>query len=86
MLMRVTGSTGSRQRVPQKEVASIPIILPPPDIAEQLISQFNDFQSRTTANTEQSATLADIRDTLLPKLISGEIRIPDAERAVEEAV
>ena len=28
-------------------------------------------------------TLAALRDTLLPKLISGELRVPDAERLVE---
>jgi type I restriction enzyme S subunit len=32
----------------------------------------------------QSASLSDIRDALLPKLISGEIRIPDAEKMLEE--
>jgi type I restriction enzyme S subunit len=31
------------------------------------------------ANVEASRTLADLRDTLLPKLISGELRITDAE-------
>jgi type I restriction enzyme S subunit len=33
----------------------------------------------------QSRTLAALRDTLLPKLISGELRIPDAEGLVKEA-
>jgi len=32
------------------------------------------------------ATLAALRDTLLPKLISGELRIADAERIVGRAV
>jgi type I restriction enzyme S subunit len=32
----------------------------------------------------ESRTLAALRDTLLPKLISGELRIPDAERIVGE--
>jgi type I restriction enzyme S subunit len=36
-------------------------------------------------NHEQIATLAALRDTLLPKLLSGEIRIPEAEQTVEEA-
>lgn len=36
-------------------------------------------------NTEQIAHLSQIRDTLLPKLISGELRVPDAEKFVEEA-
>ena len=35
------------------------------------------------ANGVQSRTLAGIRDALLPKLLSGEIRVKDAERFVE---
>ena len=34
----------------------------------------------------QTGTLAALRDTLLPKLLSGEIRVPEAEQAVFEAV
>jgi type I restriction enzyme S subunit len=33
-----------------------------------------------------TSTLAALRDTLLPKLISGELRIKDAERFVERAL
>ena len=40
------------------------------------------FERSLSANI-QSRTLARLRDTLLPKLISGEIRLRDAERAVE---
>lgn len=32
------------------------------------------------SNAQQSRSLAQLRDTLLPKLISGELRVPDAER------
>lgn len=35
------------------------------------------------ANEEESRALADIRDTLLPKLLSGEIRVKDAEKLME---
>ena len=35
---------------------------------------------------QESRTLAALRDTLLPKLISGELRVPDAERIVRRAV
>ena len=35
--------------------------------------------------TTESSTLAALRDTLLPKLISGELRVPDAERFVAAA-
>jgi len=32
---------------------------------------------------QEAATLAILRDTLLPKLLSGEMRVPDAEKALE---
>ncbi|HCG0468653.1 TPA: restriction endonuclease subunit S, partial [Pseudomonas aeruginosa] len=38
------------------------------------------------ANDRQINLLAEIRDTLLPKLISGEIRLPEAESIVRSAV
>ena len=50
---------------------------------ENLISPY--FQRISIAQKE-SKTLTELRDTLLPKLMSGEIRVKDAERAVEAAV
>ena len=38
------------------------------------------------SNLYQSRTLANLRDTLLPKLISGDLRIPDAAALAEEAL
>lgn len=35
-------------------------------------------------NERESRTLAQLRDTLLPKLISGELRVPDAEAFLKE--
>ncbi|WP_269609278.1 restriction endonuclease subunit S [Prochlorococcus marinus] len=35
-------------------------------------------------NSDQSISLSSVRNTLLPKLISGELRIPDAEKMLEE--
>lgn len=40
---------------------------------------------RIGAKSEESRTLAQTRDLLLPKLMSGEIRLGDAERIVEDA-
>ena len=40
---------------------------------------------RSLGSALQSRTLAALRDTLLPRLISGELRIRDAERAVAAA-
>jgi type I restriction enzyme S subunit len=56
--------------------------------SEDLISAFSGVVSalmdRCFATKQETFTLAKTRDTLLPKLISGEIRIPDAERMLEE--
>ena len=38
------------------------------------------------SNQTECATLAELRDTLLPKLMSGEIRVSDAEKFVEAAL
>ena len=40
---------------------------------------------RINVLTDENQALADLRDTLLPKLMSGELRIPDAEKFLEEA-
>jgi type I restriction enzyme S subunit len=42
--------------------------------------------SLARANEDQSRTLAELRDLLLPKLLSGELRIREAEKAVEAAL
>ncbi|MCO6457899.1 MAG: restriction endonuclease subunit S [Pirellulaceae bacterium] len=43
------------------------------------------FESYFT-KTLESQTLSSVRDTLLPKLLSGELRIPEAERELESAL
>lgn len=41
---------------------------------------------RLKSNEQQAQTLANLRDTLLPRLISGQLRLPEAQDLVEEAV
>ena len=52
-----------------------------------LLSRFDDFAnplfSKIGENEEESRTLAQTRDLLLPKLMSGAIRLRDVERTVE---
>jgi type I restriction enzyme S subunit len=57
--------------------------MPSQEIRPGLIERFDDFAgpiwSRIHANMAENRMLADLRDTLLPKLLSGEIRLKDAE-------
>jgi len=63
--------------------------LPVPWSSENLRLQFNGmvkpFREKMMANSDESQTLAATRDLLLPKLMSGEIRIKDAEKIAGEA-
>jgi type I restriction enzyme S subunit len=86
ILERVTGSTGSRQRAQPQQIAEIDVI----DCGETLRTMYVAvskpmFQSIRN-NLIQSRELTKLRDTLLPKLISGELRIPDAEKLAEAAL
>jgi len=83
---RVTGTTGSRQRVRPGDIANMMIALPPRDLIEGISGVIEPLHNRRLLNLRESATLAVLRDTLLPKLISGEIRVPEAEEILEEAL
>jgi type I restriction enzyme S subunit len=82
-IQQMTGSSG-RQRVPADSLGKY--ILPAPEIDSSLFQDFGKLVSplfdRIKAAMEQSRTLAALRDALLPKLVSGELRVPDAERIV----
>jgi type I restriction enzyme S subunit len=58
------------------------------DPDERLVKSFSAYGSclfdQILANVHESRTLAETRDMLLPKLMSGAIRVRDAERAVAE--
>ncbi len=62
-------------RLVLKDIKKIPILIPP----EKLIIQFNQIINnpliQIIENEKQSRTLAALRDALLPKLMSGEIRV-----------
>jgi len=81
---RVTGSTGSRQRVKPKEIAELPILTAPPIIRGTFSSFADSLFLRKAKNKRAEDALAKLRDTLLPKLLSGQLRIPDAEKFVAE--
>jgi type I restriction enzyme, S subunit len=62
------------------------IVLAPPRILKAFEKIVAPLFSRILNATLQAHTLGTLRDTLLPKLISGELRVKQAERVVEEAI
>ena len=55
------------------------VVIPPRQLLDKMTSTISPLLEQLIANRIQSRTLAQLRDTLLPKLLSGEIRIPEAE-------
>lgn len=75
-IANMSGSSG-RQRVQTNAFDHLPIAVPPN--SETLAEEAGLFQAtfrRTQALWQESRTLAVLRDALLPRLISGQIRVP----------
>ncbi len=60
-------------------------LFPPRQLQRAFDQQVQSVVARSSQAQEQSRTLAALRDTLLPKLISGELRVRDAESFVAGA-
>jgi len=59
-------------------------VLPSPSLLMKFDAVSRALDERVHACSQQSRTLAALRDTLLPKLISGALRVKDAERFLRE--
>ena len=61
----------------------LPFVVPSPEVLNAFERVASPLDDRIESNERQSSTLAALRDTLLPRLISGELRVPDAKRFME---
>lgn len=76
---------GSAQPNASAQILSdISLVLPPKDILDIFYRTINPMDQLKVRNEKESLYISKIRDTLLPKLISGEIRIRDAEKFLKE--
>ena len=81
-IQNMTGTSG-RQRVPAAALSKFSLPVPSKPIAESFGKFVKPLTICTSEAELESRTLAALRDTLLPKLISGEIRLRDAAAQVE---
>ncbi len=72
--------------ISQGDARSQKIIVPANGEAISFEKIVGDFYEKISANEQENQTLAKLRDTLLPKLMSGEISLRDAEHEVEAAL
>lgn len=66
-------------------VKDFTVTMPSAELARTFSDVTNPIYHRITLLHKESDCLSSLRDTLLPKLISGELRIPDTEKFLEEA-
>jgi type I restriction enzyme S subunit len=69
--------------VSKSNFRSLPILVPPAQICSTFTQVVRPLHERVVTNLKESETLAVLRESLLPKLISGEIRVKQAEQQVE---
>jgi len=79
------GSTGQTE-LSRGKLASLPLVVPTEPVLRTFDSATLSLRMRMSANAQQALTLAGVRDTLLPRLISGQLRLPDAIVEAEEAL
>ncbi|MGI8437419.1 MAG: restriction endonuclease subunit S [Chthoniobacterales bacterium] len=79
---RATGTTFAE--ISKQNFRPIPVVLPPKELMAAFTTKVAPLYAQITANLHQSRTLATLRDTLLPKLLSGKLSISKAS-AMETA-
>jgi type I restriction enzyme S subunit len=81
------GSTSSiATAVNSKIIKAMPILNPDAEPLSLFSQTTAEWFNSIASHSQQLETLTKLRDTLLPKLISGELRISDAEQLTEEAL
>ncbi len=79
-------SNGAKMpRIGWRDIAAYPSMIPSAPVAAEYTRVIDPMLQRMKANVFQVQTLATLRDTLLPRLISGQLRLPQAEAMAEEA-
>lgn len=75
--------TTVQSSIKRKDLETIDLLSPPIELQKAFDSYVMPMVEKL--NGDQNIHLARLRDTLLPKLLSGELRISDAEKLIKEA-
>ncbi len=81
---RANGSTF--MEISKKAFRPIPALVPTADVLDAFANIAEPLFERLIENERQAQTLTQLRDTLLPRLISGQLRLPEAESLLEKAL
>ncbi|ELL7396004.1 restriction endonuclease subunit S [Escherichia coli] len=82
IISRASGTTFAE--ISKKNFKPIPLVKPPLELVKNYTKQVSAIYSLIENTMRENNSLTELRDTLLPKLLSGEITLPEAEQAVSE--
>ena len=85
MTQLVTGTSNSHQRIKPDSVLSLKHVVPQEHIVKKFDEVVSALLERMKATRQQIQTLTALRDTLLPRLISGQLSLSEAQGIVEPA-
>lgn len=86
MQQLVTGTSNSHQRVKSEQLLDIKNIIPGSEALLSFVELARPIFEKIYENKQQAQILVQLRDTLLPRLISGQLRLPEAESLLENAL
>ncbi len=84
-VQNMTGTSG-RQRVPATALSLFPFPVPPRAVTDGFRSLVRPLMTRISKADRESRVLAALRDSILPKLVSGELRVNVDDRPPGETV
>jgi type I restriction enzyme S subunit len=70
----------------KQQLAGLPVLVPSELVTSKFIANIEPIIDRMIVAAQQASNVSDLRDTLLPRLISGKLRLPEAEAAIESAL
>lgn len=81
-----SGTSNSHQRVRPNDLLEKVVVVPPTSIRKGFADIAGPIFALAATNHVESATLAEMRDYLLPKLLSGAVRVNEPKRFADEVV
>ncbi|MFJ9636566.1 restriction endonuclease subunit S [Streptomyces sp. NPDC101178] len=82
---RLKGQTDMADYLSLRDIRSLKITVPSPTDLAEFNRVCNPMQEQSEVLRRENRTLTTLRDTLLPELLTGKIRVKDAERIMEDA-
>jgi len=73
--LQTKANSGVQVNLSTETIKSSEIIIPPLELQHEVGGQIIDIYNKIEINRIQIQTLTKLRDTLLPKLMSGEVRV-----------